>query len=144
MHLIFERYLTLFDQRQRDIKTLRANRVCLKHLDTWFGTYGIDPASPSDDDLQTFFAAQSQQYAFNTVKNRLTIIRSFYAWAAKHGLVDSNPVEDVKIGGRPHRNPCQLRAAPVPRAAPLPQPPAAGQVVRLQQISPTPMPSTKP
>jgi integrase len=105
MHLIFERYLTLLDQRQRDIKTLRANRVCLKHLDTWFGAYGIDPATPTDDDLQTFFAAQSHQFAYNTVKNRLTIVRSFYAWATKQGMVERNPVTDVKIGRAPEIEP---------------------------------------
>ncbi len=111
MHILFERYLTLLDQRQRDIKTLRQNRQALRHLDTWFSTYGIEPATATEEDLQTFFAAQSQRYAYYTVKNRLVIARSLYRWAVRQGAVKTDPTQEVKIGRAPEIEPETLTNA---------------------------------
>lgn len=97
--------MVLLDQRQRDIKTLRQNRQALGHLDNWFSLYGIEPATATEEELQTFFAAQSQRYAYNTVKNRLVIVRSLYRWAMRQGAVQTDPTRDVKIGRAPEIEP---------------------------------------
>jgi integrase len=105
MHQLFERYITLLEQKQRDVKTIRQNVQALRHLDDYFSLWKIDPAKATDDDLCAFFAAQQIRYAYNTCNGRLKVIRGVYGWAVRTKQVEHDPTREVGLGRPTEREP---------------------------------------
>ena len=102
------RYLKI--ERNSSDYTIKSYREDLEILIEYFqDTLGRVP-TPSEltpQDLRTYVAALHQaQYAKTTVARKLASLRSFFRFAQREGLCDSNPA-------KPLRNPRRERKLPL-------------------------------
>ncbi|GAA5508255.1 tyrosine recombinase XerC [Novipirellula caenicola] len=103
----FLRYLAT--ERNASDLTIKAYREDLFAMVEWFrATRGEvpKPQSLSPQELRTFQAAlQEAGYARTTIARKLASLRSFYRFAMRQGIADSNPA-------KPLRNPRRQRKLP--------------------------------
>jgi integrase/recombinase XerD len=93
--------------------TLAAYRRDLSGLASWLRHRGTTLAAVEEPDLALYFAEQHQSTRATTANRRIAVLRRFFRWAVRDGLVTHDPTLLLKGSKRPPRFPKALSEAQV-------------------------------
>ena len=93
--------------------TLAAYRRDLDGLAAWLGGRGTALVSAGEPELNAYFAEQHAGTRATTANRRLAVLRRFYRWAMRDGLVAEDPTLRLKGARVPPRFPKTLSEAQV-------------------------------
>jgi integrase/recombinase XerD len=93
--------------------TLVAYRRDLDGLAVWLGRRGAVVVAAGEPELSAYFAEQHAGTRGATANRRLAVLRRFYRWATREGLVDKDPTLRLKGARLPPRFPKTLSEAQV-------------------------------
>jgi integrase/recombinase XerD len=93
--------------------TLNAYRRDLEGLAAWLAGQTTSLTSAGEPALTAYFAAQHAATRATTANRRLAVLRRFYRWAVREGLVSDDPTLRLKGAKLPPRFPKTLTEAQV-------------------------------
>ncbi len=93
--------------------TLVAYRRDLDALGAWLGERGSSIALGGEPELAAYFAAEHESTRATTANRRLAVLRRFYRWAVREGIVALDPTLRLKGAKVPPRFPKTLTEAQV-------------------------------
>ena len=93
--------------------TLVAYRRDLDGLAAWLGERGASILGGGEPDLAAYFAAEHAGTRATTANRRLAVLRRFYRWAVREGVVAQDPTLRLKGAKVPPRFPKTLSEAQV-------------------------------
>jgi integrase len=94
--LQIETWSALYTDRPLDSGTIEKHRNRVRHTVREFGT--LDLADITTDRLQEFFNAKSRSgMCYDSISKIKNLLKNFFDYAYKRGLVGSNPMLDVTI-----------------------------------------------
>jgi integrase/recombinase XerD len=88
--------------------TLAAYRRDLSGLASWLGRRGKALVAVDEPDLALYFAEQHRSTRATTANRRLAVLRRFFRWAVRDGLLAQDPTLLLKGAKRPPRFPKAL------------------------------------
>ena len=93
--------------------TLVAYRRDLDGLAAWLGERGTSIARGGEPELAAYFAEEHASTRATTANRRLAVLRRFYRWAVREGIVAQDPTLRLKGAKVPPRFPKTLSEAQV-------------------------------
>lgn len=105
MNPLFQAYAAALERRWLAPGTIVCNLIALRNLDTWLQEHGIQAAALDPLTCEHYFAEQLDHYRVVTMRHRLSVIRSAYRYAVRHGLAAQDPTADVKLPRLPDEEP---------------------------------------
>ncbi|TDU29610.1 integrase/recombinase XerC [Arthrobacter sp. JUb115] len=131
-------------ERGRSTNTLRAYEVDLRNLGQFLLHHAQDPSLKqiSVDTLRDWLAQlHESQISRTTLARRISAVKSFFAWALKHQLIDADPALRLAAPRKERRLPHVLQPSQIDRLlSETAQPPAGKEV---SESKPEPAPDAK-
>ncbi|MHB8375482.1 MAG: tyrosine recombinase [Dehalococcoidia bacterium] len=107
---LVERYLAfLTAERNLSAFTVRNYRADLRHLFDWLEGEAIDPLAISRVQFRAYLASMIEAgVAQGSIVRRVSTARSFYRWLRLEGLMQDDPLANVRLPKQPRRLPHAL------------------------------------
>jgi site-specific recombinase XerD len=106
-----ERFLQALEARGSSEHTIRSYRTGLESYLEWLDAARHDWREPSRAVLRAYLGTLGEGHGKRTVAQRLAALRSFYRYATRQGLTDSNPLAALATPRQPRRLPAVLSIA---------------------------------
>ena len=87
--------------------TLRAYRAAVGQWLAWSAAAGVDWRTPGRDELRRYleYLVDERRVSRATQAHRLTVLRAFYRWCRRAGLVGRSPLAGIRSPRQGHRLP---------------------------------------